>query len=268
MSHTAGEGSECSDCGASVQGAHCHACGEPVAWPPLDERRVAAELLDSLLSLDSRFWRTLRDLVVHPGRVAREYAWGRRSIYFGPIKCFVLACTALILCMLAAEHALGYRHAPAAATAPASAPPAAFATSSVVSLASRHARLTFLLLLPLLASTLGFSFRSTAANYAERLTLTIYVASAFIVVLAFAWIAGAMGARLYGAGVTDATVWNFRTLSIAVFFLWLILLEGTREFYQVSHRQAALGSFLAVLSWLACGGALMAALAGIALLAE
>jgi len=45
-------------------------------------------LFEALTEFDSRFWRTLRKLVVNPGAVALRYIQGSRADFINPIRFF------------------------------------------------------------------------------------------------------------------------------------------------------------------------------------
>lgn len=79
----------CANCGASLQGDYCHRCGQSVHNPIRHAGHALEELFESLWHLDSRVFRTLRDLLV-PARVACGYLAGRRARYIAPLRLFVV----------------------------------------------------------------------------------------------------------------------------------------------------------------------------------
>lgn len=81
----------CATCGARLQGAYCHACGEKRLAQR--DRTVGAFVRDaagSALNLDGTFWRTIRALVLRPGRLTAEHLAGRRRPYLTPLRLFLL----------------------------------------------------------------------------------------------------------------------------------------------------------------------------------
>ncbi len=83
---------ECVSCGTPLVGQYCHACGERVVDPadlrvPVFARHLAAGTFD----LDSRFWRTFRELFRRPGLLTAEFMRGRRRPYLHPLQTFLLA---------------------------------------------------------------------------------------------------------------------------------------------------------------------------------
>lgn len=97
-------GGACADCGAPLCGPFCAACGQKSVDVDRPLRDFVGDLLDNLAALDSRVLRTLRLLLLHPGRLTAEYLAGRRTRYVPPLKlylfvsfCFFLLATFLPL---------------------------------------------------------------------------------------------------------------------------------------------------------------------------
>lgn len=80
----------CANCGAPLSGEYCAACGqsrEDIRRPALS---LVTETLDGLLSWDGRLLTTFRQLFTRPGRVARDYADGRRQRYTPPVRLYLI----------------------------------------------------------------------------------------------------------------------------------------------------------------------------------
>ena len=80
----------CVTCNAALSGAYCRDCGEQAQRDPPTLARFAAELIGELLDADGRVVKTLKLLVLRPGRLTAEYFSGRRKPYLGPAAVFVL----------------------------------------------------------------------------------------------------------------------------------------------------------------------------------
>ena len=92
----------CLNCGTALMGRHCHACGQPAHV----HRTIGAffhDLAHGVFHFEGKIWRTLPMLALHPGRLTREYADGRRASYVSPIALFLFC----VFLMFAAIHALG-----------------------------------------------------------------------------------------------------------------------------------------------------------------
>lgn len=84
--------SACRNCGRSLQGAYCSACGQK----RVDARdETLAHLLkqafQQLTEIDGKLLRSLRLLLFAPGLLSREYMDGRRIRYAAPLSLFLLA---------------------------------------------------------------------------------------------------------------------------------------------------------------------------------
>lgn len=87
---TSGMVETCANCGAPLSGDYCAHCGqsrEDIRRPALS---LVTETLDGLLSWDGRLLTTFRQLFTRPGRVARDYADGRRQRYTPPVRLYLI----------------------------------------------------------------------------------------------------------------------------------------------------------------------------------
>lgn len=82
------ETTTCLNCGTTLQGEHCHACGQPVKGLVRPLKSIIHDALDTLFEYDSRIWRTLPPLYLLPGRITRDYLAGRRVRYVLPFRLF------------------------------------------------------------------------------------------------------------------------------------------------------------------------------------
>jgi len=100
--HAPAPGATCANCGAVLQGAYCHVCGQNADPHHRSILHLIWEALESLFELDGRLWRTLPALFFRPGRLARDYMEGRVARHVPPFRTFLIA---LLLFIFAAEHA-------------------------------------------------------------------------------------------------------------------------------------------------------------------
>ncbi len=83
---------ECLTCGASFQGKFCGRCGEKV----VDQRERSirhffAEVLNAFTFLDGKFPRSLKIILVNPGKLSFDVVRGIRIPYMRPVSLFFLA---------------------------------------------------------------------------------------------------------------------------------------------------------------------------------
>jgi hypothetical protein len=80
----------CTNCGATLTGEFCHACGQK-RFVESDRRfgHLLHQFVASATDLDGRFWRTIRALAFQPGLLSREYFDGRRARWLSPVSLFL-----------------------------------------------------------------------------------------------------------------------------------------------------------------------------------
>ncbi len=88
QSHTSA--SHCKNCETPLTGPFCHQCGQPSKSIIRFFGSLVRELLEDIISLDSRATRTLIALLFRPGFLTREYVSGRRYRYVPPLRLFLL----------------------------------------------------------------------------------------------------------------------------------------------------------------------------------
>lgn len=83
-------GSACLNCGATLAGAYCQACGQP-AKISRTLGDVLGDFLHAFLHFDTKAWRTLPQLVVRPGTMTHAYIHGQRAKYVSPLAMFLFS---------------------------------------------------------------------------------------------------------------------------------------------------------------------------------
>lgn len=88
----------CRNCGATLSGEWCGACGER-RWRASDRSlgALAREVFAALADWDGRILGTLRALLAAPGRLSADWIDGRRRRWLGPMALFLLANVAYFL---------------------------------------------------------------------------------------------------------------------------------------------------------------------------
>jgi Protein of unknown function (DUF3667) len=87
----------CENCGTALAGPYCSECGQPAQSPLTSLGTFVRHVLDDVASFDSRLLRTLRTLILHPGRLTAEYLAGRRIRYTYPVQLYFLGAAAFFL---------------------------------------------------------------------------------------------------------------------------------------------------------------------------
>lgn len=89
------EAAACLNCGEPLRGAYCHACGQKGGGKELHFHHLMHELVHEFLHFDSKILRTLKLLMLSPGKLTHEYVAGRRVRYVGPVRLFLVASVVL-----------------------------------------------------------------------------------------------------------------------------------------------------------------------------
>lgn len=84
----------CANCYEPMHGNYCYACGQKDIGNRLSMKVFMSQMLEALTEVDSKFWRTLRELTLNPGRVAANYIAGNRASYINPVK-YLFVCFAI-----------------------------------------------------------------------------------------------------------------------------------------------------------------------------
>lgn len=81
----------CLNCGTGMQGPFCHYCGQPdkhfMRFFPV----LVRDLITDLLDLDSRFFRTMKALLLQPGKLTRDFIDGQRFRYTPPLRLYIFS---------------------------------------------------------------------------------------------------------------------------------------------------------------------------------
>lgn len=79
----------CLNCGATLPGAFCPACGQKAQAARQPVGTLVRETFTEMFGLDGRFWRSVGALLVRPGHLTREYVAGRRMRYLRPLRLYL-----------------------------------------------------------------------------------------------------------------------------------------------------------------------------------
>lgn len=87
----------CINCGNEDTGKLCSNCGQPLEVKRITFREGWSDFWDKMYGFDGQFLRTVRDVTIKPGEVAREFIRGNRVRYFGPIGYYFFMITFFLL---------------------------------------------------------------------------------------------------------------------------------------------------------------------------
>ena len=88
--HGGHEPGNCLNCGAALQGAYCHSCGQP---GHIHRTLIAFwhDLAHGVLHFEGKIWRTLPMLAWRPGELTRRYIDGERARFVSPMALFLFS---------------------------------------------------------------------------------------------------------------------------------------------------------------------------------
>ena len=89
---TSYEGLHCANCGASMQGEFCHACGQSIHSVLKPMHHMVEETVETVLHIDGRIVHTLPPLLLKPGFLTLEYFSGKRVRYIAPFRLMFVLC--------------------------------------------------------------------------------------------------------------------------------------------------------------------------------
>lgn len=89
----------CINCGSAVQTPFCGQCGQQNPPKKINFATLFRDFQSRIYGFDGLFLRTLRDLTITPGEVARNFLKGNRVRYVGPVGYFFLVLTIFLLLM-------------------------------------------------------------------------------------------------------------------------------------------------------------------------
>ena len=188
---------QCANCGRAIDdGAQkfCPACGQPTPAHRIDWHFLGHELEHSVLHMDRGVLYTLKELMLRPGQLIRDYIEGRRAHHVKPLL-LVMMVTALVTLLsyyltggdiLAAS--LNDQMQAARKSSDASAEALAAVSQAFTAVAGwvdRHFAVASLLLIPIQALCFRIAFgRMRSLNYPEWLVITMFLTAQALLIWA------------------------------------------------------------------------------------
>ncbi len=79
----------CLNCGTKLQDVFCHHCGQKDIPKRQTLRELIENFIGSFYSFESKFFRTVKYLLLKPGFLPLEYTAGKRESYYHPARAYV-----------------------------------------------------------------------------------------------------------------------------------------------------------------------------------
>lgn len=94
--------SSCRNCNSSLHGRFCSHCGQQHKHLDPTLHDLFHEMLHEFAHLDGKIFKTLKQLLLYPGRLSAEFLEGKRARYIGPLRLYLT--TSLIFFILASHE--------------------------------------------------------------------------------------------------------------------------------------------------------------------
>lgn len=182
------DSSRCANCDRAIDGTDqkfCPACGQPTPAHRIDWHFLGHELEHSVLHMDRGILYTLKNLMLRPGHLIRDYIDGRRAHHVKPLlltmisAAFVVFLTKYLMGgdVMGAAFFRGFADATRGGGEGKFDPAPIFAAFEAVNAwTNHHYAAATLMLLPLEAATFKLTFwRWRNLNYPEWLVITAFI---------------------------------------------------------------------------------------------
>jgi len=93
----------CLNCGAAVGERFCTRCGQENLEPKESIGHIIGHFFADVTHFDSKLFVTLKDLILRPGFLTKEYVAGRRMSYLNPIRMYIFISAMFFLALFAGK---------------------------------------------------------------------------------------------------------------------------------------------------------------------
>jgi Protein of unknown function (DUF3667) len=94
----------CLNCGATVEERFCTRCGQENLEPTETVGHLVRHFFEDLTHFDGKFFVTVKDLIIRPGFLTREYVAGRRMSYLNPIRMYIFISAVFFVVLFAGKE--------------------------------------------------------------------------------------------------------------------------------------------------------------------
>lgn len=88
---------DCRNCGYTIEGNYCAACGQKAEVDRLNWRNFIKEFTEGVFHVDKGLWYTLIQLTRRPGKSIQDFLDGKRKPHFKPIAYVLTLSTVFFL---------------------------------------------------------------------------------------------------------------------------------------------------------------------------
>jgi len=87
---------KCANCGNEFEGKYCNRCGQEVI-KRLEVKSIMKDVVHSILHWENSVLKTLKNLLIRPGKTVREYISGKRKSFIKPFSYFISIQTIFVI---------------------------------------------------------------------------------------------------------------------------------------------------------------------------
>lgn len=80
----------CLNCGAEFKGTYCFECGQSASVGKITFKETIEGFFSSVFALEGPLLTTIKGLIMHPGKLFREFMGGKRKQYYKPVAFFIV----------------------------------------------------------------------------------------------------------------------------------------------------------------------------------
>jgi hypothetical protein len=91
------------NCGATVEERFCTRCGQENLEPKESVGHLIRHFFEDITHFDGKFFVTVKDLIIRPGFLTREYVAGRRMSYLNPIRMYIFISAVFFVVLFAGK---------------------------------------------------------------------------------------------------------------------------------------------------------------------
>lgn len=238
----------CVNCGSAVSTPYCGACGQKNPPKKLNLLTLYTDFQSRVFGFDGLFPRTLRDLTITPGSVAKVFVQGNRVRYVGPVGYFFVTLTLFLLItqLLGVDfYKFSNESSPFVENQSVEQQQLSQEFSKVV---VEHMRLFSFLQIPITTALAWLFFRRSGYNFLEHSVYVFYIAGHVM------WLS------MVAVAVYAASGFSINMPQLVLY--WLFFAYGCTTFYQGSKVKTAIKGFVVqCLSFMLFG--VLAGIAGI-----
>ncbi len=94
----------CLNCGFTVEDRYCSRCGQENLEPKESVGHLVRHFFEDVTHFDGKFFVTVKDLIVRPGFLTREYVSGKRTSYLNPIRMYIFISAVFFVVLFAGKE--------------------------------------------------------------------------------------------------------------------------------------------------------------------